>query len=111
MTRLTESHNKALNDIVLYSFAGILFYAMAVIWVPTAVAVIISQKISNYPQCLFTDAIYPVIIADLIILIIALSMTFISIRVGHYCSARANEIKKRLKAELIAIQDSEALNE
>ena len=108
---MTESQNKALNNIVFYSFARILFYAIAVIWIPTAVAVIISQTISNYPHCLFTDAIYPVIIVDLIILIIAFSMTFIFIRLGHYCSDRANEIKKRLKAELIAIQDSEALNE
>ncbi len=108
---MTESQNKALNNIVFYSFARILFYAIAVIWVPTSVAVIISQTISNYPHCLFTDAIYPVIIVDLIILIIGFSMTFIFIRLGHYCSARANEIKKRLKAELIAIQDSEALNE
>ena len=106
---MTESQNKALNNIVFYSFARILFYAIAVIWVPTAVAVIISQTISNYPHCLFTDAIYPVIIADLIILIIAFTMTFIFIHVGHYCSARANEIKKGLKAELIAIQDSETL--
>ena len=108
---MTESQNKALSNIVFYSFARILSYAMAVIWVPTAVAVIISQAISNYPHCLFTDAIYPVIIADLIILIIALSMTFIFIHVGHYCSDKANEIKKGLKAELIAIQDSETLNE
>ena len=106
---MTESQNKTLNNIVFYSFARILFYAMAVIWVPTAVAVIISQTISNYPHCLFTDAIYPVIIADLIILIIAFTMTFIFIHVGHYCSDRANEIKKGLKAELIAIQDSETL--
>ena len=106
---MTESQNKALSNIVFYSFARILSYAMAVIWVPTAVAVIISQAISNYPHCLFTDAIYPVIIADLIILIIALSMTFIFIHVGHYCSDKANEIKKGLKAELIAIQDSETL--
>jgi hypothetical protein len=106
---LTEPQNKALNNIVFYSFARILFYAIAVIWVPTAVAVIISQTISSYPHCLFTDAIYPVIIAVLIILIIAFSMTFIFIRVGHYCSDKANEIKKGLKAELIAIQDSETL--
>ena len=106
---MTESQNKALNDIVFYSFARILFYAIAVIWVPTAVAVIISQTISNYPHCLFTDAIYPVIIAVLIILIIAFTMTFIFIHVGHYCSDKANEIKKGLKAELIAIQDSETL--
>ena len=108
---MTESQNKALSNIVFYSFARILSYAIAVIWVPTAVAVIISQTISNYPHCLFTDAIYPVIIADLIVLIIAFSMTFIFVHVGHYCSARANEIKKGLKAELIAIQDSETLNE
>ena len=109
MTPLTELQNKALSNIVFYSFARILSYAMAVIWVPTAVAVIISQTTSNYPHCLFTDAIYPLIIADLIILIIAFSMTFIFIRVGYYCSDKANEIKKGLKTELIAIRDSETL--